>query len=81
MLGSMLQRQCGYFDFNVSRDNLHWKLRREVQYNYVKKVNAFIVKIKWIRDDEIKAYHDEELDENKLEINEDLDQRERKLKR
>ena len=44
-------RQCGYFDFNGSTDNLHSKLReaiknREVSYNLVKKVNAFIDSMK-----------------------------------
>ena len=44
-------RQCGYFDFDGSIDQLHSKLRetikkREVPYILVKKVNAFIDDIK-----------------------------------
>ena len=49
---------------------------REVLYNFVKNVNAFIDEIKSIGDDEVEANDDEELGDNdfELKINKDLDQ-------
>ena len=41
-------RQCGYFDIDGSINKLHSDTikKREVPYNFVKKVNAFIDEMK-----------------------------------
>ena len=55
---------------------------RELSYELVEKVNAFIYEMESMQDDEVEADDDEELDENELkfEIVEDLHQREREIR-
>ena len=74
-------RQCGYIGYHGNIDKLHSKLRdtnknREVPYEAIVEVDAFIAEMKLLDDEEVRAADctDEELDEiDECEIDERIE--------